>query len=96
MYPGEFRSLKDVERYIDNLYARQYVRLERDSLRPNASKQELKKLCLNYMWGKLTEKHNRTETNLISKPFELNRFLATPVIEVVNLVFASVPVVCAS
>ena len=40
------------------------------------------------MWGKLTERNNRTQTRLISDPKELYRFLATPGIEVTNLMFA--------
>jgi hypothetical protein len=42
--------------------------------------------CLNSMWGKLTERNNRTKSKLISDPQELYRFLATPGIEVMNLI----------
>jgi len=48
------------------------------------------------MWGKLTERNNRTESNTISNPQELYRFLGIPGIEVANLVFASNDVVWAS
>jgi hypothetical protein len=41
------------------------------------------------MWGKLTEKSKRTLTKLISEQHELYKFLCTPGIEVVNLIFAS-------
>jgi hypothetical protein len=41
------------------------------------------------MWRKLTERSNSTQTKLISDPEELYRFLATPGIEVVHLVFAN-------
>jgi hypothetical protein len=41
------------------------------------------------MWGKLTERSNRTQTKLISEPHELYRFLVTPIIEVQNMMFAS-------
>jgi hypothetical protein len=36
-----------------------------------------------------TERNNRTRTKLISDPKELYRFLATPGIEVIQLVFAN-------
>jgi hypothetical protein len=39
------------------------------------------------MWGKQTEISNRTQTKLISDTKELYKFLATPGIEVINLVF---------
>ena len=48
------------------------------------------------MWGKLTERNDRTRTKLISDPQELYRFLSTPGIEVAALVFASDDVVWAS
>jgi hypothetical protein len=41
------------------------------------------------MWGKLTERSNRTQTKLISELRELCKFLSTPGIEVMNLIFAS-------
>jgi len=37
------------------------------------------------MWGKLTERSNRTKTELISQPVELYRFLVTPGVEVQNM-----------
>jgi len=45
------------------------------------------------MWGKLTERSNRTQTKLISEPGELYRFLVTPGAEVQNMLFASDDVV---
>ena len=45
------------------------------------------------MWGKLTERSNRTQTKLISEPAELYRFLVTPGVEVQNMLFASYDVV---
>jgi len=45
------------------------------------------------MWGKLTERSNRSQTKLISEPHELYRFLVTPGIEVLNMMFASEDVV---
>ena len=65
------------------------ILLDRNNIRPNAAKRALAKLCLNSMWGKLTESNHRTMTELISNPQALYKFLATPVIEVVNLLFAS-------
>jgi hypothetical protein len=48
------------------------------------------------MWGKLTERRNRTQTRLILEPHKLYRFLVTPGIEVVNMMFASDDVVWVS
>jgi hypothetical protein len=48
------------------------------------------------MWGKLTERNNRTKVKLIKDPHEFYRFLATPGIEIANLVFPSDEIVWAS
>ena len=45
------------------------------------------------MWGKLTERNDRTQTRLITEPKELYNFLSMPGIEVTNLAFASDDVV---
>jgi hypothetical protein len=45
------------------------------------------------MWVKLTKRSNRTQTKLISEPYELYRFLVTPGIEVQKMMFASDDVV---
>jgi len=45
------------------------------------------------MWGKLTERNDRTQTKVISEPKQRYRFLARPGIEVTNLAFASDDVV---
>jgi len=48
------------------------------------------------MWRKLAERKNRTKSKIISDSHKLHRFLATPGIEVISLMFASDDVVWAS
>ena len=48
------------------------------------------------MCVKLPERNNRTETKTISEPQELRRFLATPGIEGMNVIFSSDEVVWGS
>ena len=54
------RTPEDEERYVDDSYAREGLRLDRDATRPNAAKRGLAKLCLNSLWGKLVERQNRS------------------------------------
>jgi len=49
--------------------------------------------CLNSSCGKLTELNNRPKMKMTADPLELFRFLATPGVEVTNLVFAGDEVV---
>jgi hypothetical protein len=83
-YPSLVRYPEDDERYFETFCAREGVLLDRNSIRPNASKRGLAKLCLNSLWGNMAERQNRNPTNLISDPHELYRFLANPWVEFVN------------
>ena len=52
-YPDWVGTPEDEDRYIDNFYASEGIRLVRETIKPNAAKRGLVKLCLNSMWGKL-------------------------------------------
>jgi hypothetical protein len=95
-YPSWVRSPEDEERYIQSFRESEVIELEKASIKHNDAKRDLVKLCLNSMWGNLTERSNRTQTKLISDPKVLYGFLATPVIEVVHVVFANEEVVWVS
>ena len=64
-YPSLVRNTEDEDSYINAFMAREGIRLGRKNIRPNAAKRALAKLCLNSMWGKLTESNYRTMTELI-------------------------------
>ena len=95
-YPSWVRTHEDEDHYVDAFYASEGIRLDKFLIRPKAAKRGLAKLCLNSMWGKLTERNNRTKTKIIGEPKELYRFLATQGIEVSSLTFASDDVIWAS
>ena len=88
-YPSWVRNPKDEERFVETLNSKDGVLMDREALRPNAAKRGVTKFCWNSLRGKLAERQNRTQTKLIYEPQELYRFLATPGVEVVNLMFAS-------
>ena len=92
-YPACFRRSADEERYIKSFCMIECKRLDREEFKPNAAKRGLAKLCLNSIWGKLTERNDRTRTKIITQLHELYRFLATPGLEVKNLAFVSDDVV---
>ena len=83
------QSPADEDRYIIEFASCEDNQLDKDAMGSNPVKRGLAKLFLNSMWGKLTERNNGTRTKMISDPQELYRFLATPVIEVATLMFAS-------
>jgi hypothetical protein len=92
-YPSWVRTPDDEDLFIRQFYQSEGIPLDKDSIRYNASNRGLSKLCLNSMWGKLTERRNRSQTKLILEPHELNRFLVTPGIEVQNIMFVGYEVV---
>jgi len=92
-YPAWVRTPADEERHTESFWKSEGIRLDREAIKPSAAKRGLAKLCLNSMWGKLTERNDRTRTKIITEPHELYRFLATPGVEVTNLAFASDDVV---
>jgi hypothetical protein len=95
-YPNWVQCRADEDRYVSDFQASEGILLDRDSICPNSAKRGLAKLCLNSMWGNLTERNNRTRTKMITDPQKLYRYLATPGIEVAALVFAIDEVVCSS
>ena len=88
-YPGWVHSPEDEELYVESFWKNEGISLEKESIKSNAVKMGLAKLCLNSMWGKLTERIDRTQTKVITESKDLYSFLATPGIEVTNLAFAS-------
>ena len=65
-YPGWVRSPADEELYIETFLKNEGIRLDRECIKSNAAKRGLAKLCLNSMWGKLTERNDRTQTKVIT------------------------------
>jgi len=86
-YPSWVRTLNDEAQYIETLRQSEGIHLDKDSIKHNAAKPGLAKLCLNSMWSKLMENLRKTMTISISDSQELYRFLATFSIEVTNLLF---------
>jgi len=88
-YSSWVRAHEYEDSYINMLKAREGILLDRNAIRPKAAKRAVAKLCLNSIWGKLTERNHRSKPELISDRQEIKGFLATPGIDVVNLLFAS-------
>jgi hypothetical protein len=94
-YTSWVRTTEEEDRYIQSFEENEGIHLEKDAIGHNPAKRALAKLCLNCMWGKLTER-KRVRTKMISEPRELYRFVAKSGIEVTNLMFTSDDVVWAS
>jgi len=78
---------------MESFWLSEGIQLDKEAIRYNAAKRGLANLRLNSTWGKLTERNDRRMTNMTLQPKELYGFLATPVVEVINLAFSSDDVV---
>jgi len=70
-YPGWLHGPEDEDRYVDSFWQSEGIRLEKEAIMYNAAKRGLTKLCLNSMWGKLTERNDRKMTKIMTEPKEL-------------------------
>ena len=91
--PSLFQCPEEKDRYISDYNNSEGIQMDKDAIGHNPAKRGLAKLCLNSMWGKLPERNARTRKKMITDLQELYRFLATPGIEVANILFASNDVV---
>jgi hypothetical protein len=57
--PSWVRTPADEDRYIEEFRQTEWILMDRDSIRYNAAKRGLAKLCLNSMWGKFCENPRR-------------------------------------
>ena len=56
---------------MDSFWHSEGIRLDKEAIKYNAAKRGLTKLCLNSMWGKLTERNDRKMTKIMTEPKEL-------------------------
>jgi hypothetical protein len=61
-YPSWVQTPADEDRFIPQFFESEGIQLDKESISLNASKRGLARLCLNSMWGKLTERNNRPQT----------------------------------
>jgi len=66
-YPAWVRTPAVEELYIESFWKSDGISLDREAIKPNAAKLGLTRLCLNSIWGKLTERNDRTRTKLITE-----------------------------
>ena len=80
-YPHWVLSPTFEKQYIDLFWKSEGIHLDIESIKSNATKRGLAKLCPKSRVGKLTEWNDRTGTEIISVLYELYRFLATLVLK---------------
>jgi len=92
-YPGRVRGPEDEDGYAQFFRDIEGIELDKNMIQKNTAKSGLAKLWLICLWRELTESSNRPQNRMTTDLQELYRFLATPGIEVTNLLFADDEVV---
>ena len=67
-YPGWVHISDDDDRYVDLFWQSEGIRLDKEAIRYNGV---WSNSCFNSMWGKLTERNDRTMTKTITVPKDL-------------------------
>ena len=56
-YPEWCVTMEDKQRYIEDYYKNEGIRLDPDNIKKNPGMRSLTKLCLNSMWGKFSPRY---------------------------------------
>uniref|UniRef100_H3ANZ5 DNA-directed DNA polymerase n=1 Tax=Latimeria chalumnae TaxID=7897 RepID=H3ANZ5_LATCH len=75
------------QKYIDEYYKREGIRLSRQNIRVNPAKRQISKLFLNSLWGKFGQRPNVPVTSLIGDPNELFEKVFIPYYDVSSVEF---------
>ena len=81
-YPPECVRDQDKTRYVRGVEETEGIKLDEDSISYNAGLRSVAKLCLNSLWGKLSQRENMTETEVIRKPERLTELLTSSEVDV--------------
>jgi hypothetical protein len=76
-YPSDCKSDADRKAYIDRIFTHENVLLRADYITPNPVLRAVSKICLNSLWGKLSQKDNQTTKKYITTPADFYKLLNT-------------------
>jgi len=86
-YHDWVHSPEEVDRYVDSFWQSEGIQPDKKAISYNAAKRSLANLCHKSMWGKFTERNDRSTTKQLRSPKNCMMF-STPSIEVMYLVCA--------
>ena len=70
-YTAWVRSPADEDKYIESFWKSEGIRLDRETIKTNAVKRGLAKLCINSIWGNLTKRKDRTRNKIMKEHHEM-------------------------
>ncbi|XP_069505099.1 uncharacterized protein [Ambystoma mexicanum] len=82
------------QKYIDDYYTHQGIRLRPEFIENNPSRRQLAKLCLNSLWGKFAQRTNLPNTSIITDPDKLTAYLFDAGYDISSLQFIDEETAC--
>lgn len=79
-WPKSCKTVEERNRYIQEFFDREDVKLEFSEIIENPGLRSLAKLILNSFWGKFGQRENQSKTNIVNTTFDLLNLLTSPAI----------------
>lgn len=67
-YPNWVKTEEDKDKYVNNYYIHEGIKLDKKEIAYNAGLRTISKLILNSLWGKMAQRNNLTKTQIITHP----------------------------
>tara|TARA_Y100001937_G_C7134106_1_gene339043 strand:- start:1554 stop:5369 length:3816 start_codon:yes stop_codon:yes gene_type:complete len=74
-YPDWVKTDIDKNKYIEDYYQRQGVKLDKNKIEKNPGLRAIAKLCLNSLWGKFGQRTNMGKCEIVKKKEELYKII---------------------
>jgi G:T-mismatch repair DNA endonuclease (very short patch repair protein) len=82
--PAWVKTEEDKDRYIENFFEAEGIRMEKENMEYNAGLRAISKLCLNSLWGKFGQRSNMSQTRYFDNYADFAKFLCNKRIVVEN------------
>jgi len=73
--PSWVKNSKDKQKYIDDYYKNQGIKLDPDKIEFNAGLRAMAKLCLNSLWGKFGQRPNMPKSEIVNDKAKWNKLM---------------------
>ncbi|XP_072043050.1 uncharacterized protein [Amphiura filiformis] len=84
-YPDWCETPEDKERYVEEYFENEGIRLDSENIEKNPGMRSLAKLCLNSMWGKFAQRSSMSQTVILDDPSEVYKLLTSDSVTVDNI-----------
>ena len=88
-YPGHIKTEDEKQKYIDDYYAHEGIRLDPTKICFNKAVRHTNKLLLNSLWGKFAMRSNMTTAELITEPSRFTQLMFSDTFDVRQFSFIS-------